>query len=118
MRERLIKIRKALHMTQEKFCESIAFTRSGYACIESGKNSVNDRLIYAICKEYNVNEDYIRYGKEPMFREQTSLENELAKKIAELIKSDDDWEKNMILKYLQLPQEKRNVVKEFLKSIQ
>lgn len=118
MRERLVKIRKSLHMSQEKFCENISFTRSGLASIECGKNSVNDRLIYAICKEYNVNEDYIRYGKEPMFREPTSVENELAKKITEVIKSDDDWEKNMILKYLQLPQEKRNIVKEFLKSIQ
>lgn len=118
MRERIIKIRKALDMSQEKFCEKLSFSRSGLANIESGKNSVNDRLIYAICKEYDVNEDYIRYGKEPMFRQPSTVENELAAKIAEVIKSDDEWEKNMILKYLQLPQEKRNVVKEFLKSIQ
>ena len=64
--ERIKELRKALGMTQEKFAERIGLKRNSVALIELGRDT-SDQTIFAICREFRVNEDWLRTGAGDMF---------------------------------------------------
>lgn len=113
MNNRLVDLRKALSLTQEQFGEKINLKRTAITAYEKGYNSINDRTIANICNTFNVNEDWLRYGTQPMFRPQQSADNELAAEVASLIKSKDDFTKNLILEILKLPEEQKIAMRDF-----
>ena len=55
--------------TLEKFGEPLGLKKSALSLIESGKNTLTEQNIKAICREYKVNEDWLRYGTGEMFVE-------------------------------------------------
>jgi len=67
--DRLIAVREALKITQRDFCKGIYVSQSYYAQIESGKRSVNDRIIALICSQYGVSKEYLLTGKGEIFSE-------------------------------------------------
>ena len=64
--ERIKELRKALGMTQEKFAERIGLKRNSVALIELGRDT-SEQTIFAICREFRVNEDWLRTGAGEMF---------------------------------------------------
>lgn len=62
MNERIKKIRKDLNLTQDEFAAKINLSRNFIAQIEIGTKVPSDRTIKQICKEFNVNEDWLRTG--------------------------------------------------------
>lgn len=71
MNERLKQLRKALDLTQQEFSDRIGGKRNTVAKYETGVNSPSAAVISLICREFNVNEDWLRTGQGEMFREQT-----------------------------------------------
>jgi len=69
MRERLKELRKYFNMSQREFCERFSMAQSTYAPMESGKKPIRDTYVKLICQAYNVNEDWLKNGIEPMFLE-------------------------------------------------
>jgi transcriptional regulator with XRE-family HTH domain len=65
--ERIKEIRDQLGISQVEFSERIFVSKSFYGDIEIGKKKVNDRIIFIISKQFNVNEEWIRTGKGEMF---------------------------------------------------
>ena len=66
---RIRELRSILGLSQVKF-SSITALSSGYiAGIETGRISVNDRLVKLICSSFNVNEAWLRHGEGDMFSE-------------------------------------------------
>ena len=65
--ERVRKVRKSYGLTLDKFGERIGLKKSAVSLIESGKNSLTDANIKSICREFNVNEEWLRYGTGAMF---------------------------------------------------
>jgi transcriptional regulator with XRE-family HTH domain len=65
--ERIKEIRTRLGLSQVEFSERIFLSKSFYGDIEIGKKKVNDRIIFIVSKQFNVNEDWIRTGKGEMF---------------------------------------------------
>lgn len=88
MNERIRKIRKALDLTQQEFAERIGMKRNSIALIESGRNT-SEQTIFAICREFNVNEEWLRTGEGEMFRILPE-EDELSVYIEELLMGTDD----------------------------
>ncbi len=73
--ERVKYLRKdILNLTQEIFAEKIMLKRNSLAQIEIGRNSITDRTIADICREFNVNEDWLRVGQGEIFIEQPTDE--------------------------------------------
>ncbi|MDG6614137.1 helix-turn-helix transcriptional regulator, partial [Staphylococcus aureus] len=68
MNERVKEVRKALGLTQEQFGKKINMGRSNLSLIESGKVNVSPRVINDICEKFQVNEDWLRFGKGEMFK--------------------------------------------------
>lgn len=70
MNERFKEIRIFLNLTQEEFGEKIGIkSRAHISALESGKRTITDRIINDLCREFNVSEDWLRYGKGTMFVE-------------------------------------------------
>lgn len=67
MNERIKKLRKELDMTQQKFGACIGIKGNTVAQWESGRNEPPDSAITFICKEFNVNEEWLRNGTGEMF---------------------------------------------------
>lgn len=64
--ERIKQLRKELGMTQEKFADRIGLKRNSVALIELGRET-SDQTIFAICREFRVNEEWLRTGAGEMF---------------------------------------------------
>ena len=62
MNERLKKLRKTLELTQQEFADRIGIKRNTLATYESGRNEPIDAVVSLICREFNVNEDWLRNG--------------------------------------------------------
>ena len=60
--ERIKKVRKALDLTQREFGEHIAMRQNSVAQVEMGRGT-SDQTIFAICREFNVNERWLRTGE-------------------------------------------------------
>lgn len=73
MNERLKQLRKALDLTQRVFAERIGTKQNTIATYEMGRNNPSDPIIHSICREFNVNEDWLRNGSGEMFIEKTTF---------------------------------------------
>ncbi len=68
IKERLNRIRKHLHLTQQEFADKLGVKRNTVATYETGKSNPSDSAVALICKEFNVNEEWLRNGTGEMFR--------------------------------------------------
>lgn len=64
--ERIKELRKALNLTQIAFGERIGLKQNSVALIEAGR-ATSDQTIFAICREFRVNEAWLRTGAGEMF---------------------------------------------------
>lgn len=67
MKERIKQLRKALGMTQQRFADAIGVRQNTVAQYEIGRNEPIDSVVNLICKEFNVNETWLRTGEGDMF---------------------------------------------------
>ena len=64
---RIKELRTAVGITQAKFAKRIAVVASYISEIESGIRDINERAIRLTIAEFNVNENWLRYGHGTMF---------------------------------------------------
>lgn len=110
MNERVKEVRKELNLTLEEFGNRIGFTRSSMSNIETGYRNVTERLILAICREFSVNEEWLRTGAGDMFLVTREDYIEKVSRSYNLDKLDEA----IINTYMSFPPEKRAVIKEFI----
>lgn len=67
--ERVRKIRKEKELTLEKFGEKVGVTKQTVSRIENGVNSLTEQMLLSICREFGVNEEWLRTGEGEMFVE-------------------------------------------------
>ena len=60
--ERVKEVRKSLGLTLDKFGQPLGLKKSGLSLIENGINNVSEQLIKSICREYSVDENWLRTG--------------------------------------------------------
>lgn len=63
--ERVKAVRKSkeVNLTLEKFGERLGIKKSTLSAIETGRNALTEQNIRSICREFNVNEDWLRTGE-------------------------------------------------------
>ena len=110
--ERVREIRKALGLTLDKFGEKLGVQKSAVSKIEKSANSLTDQMAKAICREYNVNYDYLIYGDGEMFDDlpQTTLD--------ELFQQYhlDDLDRQIIEFYILHAKELREKIKNYIQE--
>ena len=59
---RIYAIRKDQNLNQEEFGKRIGVSRSAVCNYENGTRPVGEQIILAVCREFGVNETWMRYG--------------------------------------------------------
>lgn len=96
MKDRIKKIRKEFDLTQQKFADRIGVKQNTVAQYEMGRNVPIDSVITLICREFNVNENWLRTGEGDMFIERTRDE-QIASFVGSLqANADDSFKKRFI----------------------
>ena len=108
MINRIIYLREQEGLSQEKFAQRLGLSRNFINQAENGKKNFSDRTIKDICREFNINEDWLRYGKEPM---NNPIEDKLSTYMAQIAIGDDDFIKDLIEVYMELDQTSKDALK-------
>lgn len=111
--ERIKEIRKTLDLTLDKFGEKLGVTKQTVSRIENGVNNVTDQMARSVCREYNVNYDYLMYGEGEMF---DNLPQTIVDELC--VQYDlNDFDKALVEMYVSLPAESRERIKEYMKQL-
>lgn len=111
--ERVNEVRKSLGLTLEKFGEKLGVTKTTISRIEKGVNNLTDQMAISICREYNVNYDYLMYGEGEMF-------DDLPQTIVDELCAQydlNDFDKELVEMYVSLPAGSRERIKEYMKQL-
>lgn len=96
MNDRIKKLRKELGLTLDKFGEKLGVTKPTISRIENGVNNVTEQMIKSICREFNVNETWLRTGEGEMFVDMDT-EDELMRWAGEVLSgSDTSFQKRFV----------------------
>ena len=100
-------------MSQADFASRLGVTGAGISKIESGQRNLTDQMILLICKEFNVNENWLRYGTGDIYQKESPdcLEQLVLKY------SLNEFDKNLIYEYAKLDEKKRAAIKEYVLNI-
>lgn len=80
--DRVLKIRKASGLSQAAFAEQLNLSQNFIWMVEKGQREPSDRTISDICREFNVNEQWLRTGQGNMFLPKTR-----AQEIGEIVQN-------------------------------
>lgn len=89
MKDRIKQLRKELKLTQQGFADRIGVKQNTVATYEIGRNPPNDTVINLICREFDVNENWLRTGEGEMFRKLTRDER-IADFVADVLRDEPD----------------------------
>ena len=103
--ERLKFLRNQLNLTTRAFGSAINMSGGAITNMEKGIRNITDRTIRDICREYNVNPEWLINGNEPIFEDVT---REL---------DIDDEVRQLTKQYSLLNNEDQELVKKLINSL-
>jgi len=116
--ERIRNLRKTLGLTMEKFGKHLGVGKTAISNIENGNRNVTDQMFKLICREFNVNENWLRTGNGEMF---IIPKDETATIVSDLLESTDNTFYNLILDivktYQNLKPIDQNIIKTFCQQL-
>lgn len=96
MNERIKHLRKdILKISQKEFADKLGLSENFVWMIEKGSRIPSDRTISDICRIFDIQEDWIRYGLEPM-KTVKSKEEEIAELVGSALSGTSDFKKAVI----------------------
>lgn len=93
--ERFREIYKGSGLSQEKFADKINRGRGEVANIIYDKTTPKDGIIKSVCATYGIQEDWLRYGLEPMRAERTP-EEEVTELVGRVFAGDSEFQKAFV----------------------
>lgn len=89
LKDRFKELRKELNVTQQEFADKLKISRNFVAQIEMGSKVPSDRTIDDVCREFNVDEEWLRTGKGSMFVPGIK-DKQISAMLADVMKSGED----------------------------
>lgn len=110
--ERVKEVRKALGLTLDKFGEKVGVKKQTVSRIENGVNNITDQMVLSICREFNVNYDFLMNGEGEMFDDlpQTVLDELCAQYDL------DDLDRTLVEMYIEMPEQVRDYLKQEIRK--
>lgn len=99
MNERISTIIEASGIKKTVFADRLNVSQAFVSQLCSGVKQPSDRTIADICREFNVNEDWLRTGEGEMFKPLSRSET-IAKFAGELMKDEDDSFRRQLIEAL------------------
>lgn len=87
--DRIKQVRKDNQLTIVKFGERIGISNPAVSMMETGKSNPSDQTIRSICREFKVNEIWLRTGEGDMFQAMTENE-ELAAYLGDVMHDEPE----------------------------
>lgn len=97
--ERVKELRKQVNLTQQAFADRLNLKRNTVGSYEVNVVEPSDRTISDICREFNVNETWLRTGEGEMFNQITQSEK-LAAFLADITSNEEDSFKRQFVEVL------------------
>lgn len=114
MKDRIKKIRKEYKLTQVEFGERIGVKGNTITNYENGLRTPTDAVILSICREFNINEDWLRTGTGEM---RIPRSGKLSSYMSEIVTGDDDFIRDLIEVYMELDKTSKDALKEIAKRM-
>lgn len=93
--ERVSLIVKDSKLNQTDFASKISISQQYLSQICNGKKTPSDRTISDICRIFDIQEDWLRYGLEPM-RAAKSRDEEIAELVGSALNGSSEFKKAVI----------------------
>ena len=87
--ERVKEVRKSLNLTMEQFGNKLGVTKVAISNIEKEKRNLTEQMSLAICREFNVSEEWLKTGEGEMYQ-QLSEDEEIAGIVSDLLEEGKD----------------------------
>lgn len=113
MNLRIRKVRKMLDLTQKEFAERLGIKQNSIALIESGKRNTSNQVVLSICREFNVDEKWLRTGIGNMFN--TKIEDDISEIVDKYNLSL--YGEQIIRTYIEMNDKQRSVIDDFVKNL-
>ena len=94
-RERFLYVLKESNCTKSKAAEKLNVSPAFITQLCSGASNPSDRTISDICRIFDIEEDWLRHGLEPM-RAERSRDEEIAELVSRALKGSGDFKKAVI----------------------
>ena len=118
MNDRIKKIRRELKMTQDDFGKRIGLARNSVANYEIGRRTPTNAVITSICREFGVNEVWLRTGEggESNMFSKMSKDDRYSISLGKLAASDNKFIQNALITLAETDPDKLKVIEEFMKK--
>ena len=123
MNIRLKEIRTHFKMSQEEFGKRIGIeSRAHISALENGNRTITERIIKDVCREFNVNEQWLRTGEGEPFRERP-LSEEVGYYVEDLLDYEGhgnpfyDAIIEMMKEYTELDEKSQSVIREYFRNV-
>ena len=108
MKDRIKKVRTTNKLTMEQFGNRIGITKSSVSLLESGKNSPSEQTLKLICKEFNINMDWLQTGKGDMNKE---VPNKFSFYLGQIEGGNDELIQDLIEVYMELDSDSKKALR-------
>lgn len=117
MHDRIKEVRTVLGLSQQEFADRIGIKRGAVANYEVGRNEPIDAIISLICREFHVDERWLRTGDGKMFTA-TTRDEEIMDFVADTMQDDEDnFRRRFLLALSRLPEERWADIEAFARQI-
>ncbi|MCC0740554.1 helix-turn-helix domain-containing protein [Clostridioides sp. ZZV14-5902] len=116
IKDRIKEIREDAGLSQKDFGSKVKLSRSQISCYEKGIRDATDRSIKDICREFDINENWLRFGEgeKHSISEKDSL---LAEVLAEITISDNMSMKEIIIKLCELDEQYLDLINKLIDGL-
>lgn len=120
--QRVRELRSSLNLTLEKFGEKLGVGKTAISKIEHQERNLTEQMSLSICREFNVNEQWLRTGEGEMFRERSPSE-EIGYYVEDLLEYDGhgnpfyDMIVEMMKTYVELDEKSQAVIRSYFQSV-
>lgn len=113
MKDRLRLLRKTLGLNQVDFGARIGIGGTAISKFEKGTNAISDSLVLLVCREFNVNEEWLRHGSGEMFSQHSAdLVEQMARQYGLGL-----YGEQLLATYLQLSDADKKAVERFVSQL-
>ena len=114
--ERIKEVRKGADLTQREFAERIGAKQNTVAQYEIGRNVPIDPVINSICREFGVNEVWLRTGEGEPFQEETRQE-QIMRFATQTVKGSDEFRKAFVSMLAKMDSEDWNALAKIFEQL-
>lgn len=116
MGNRIRELRKILGLNQDELGKKIGITNTAVSKLEKGERNITEQVVLSICREFNVNEEWLRNGNGEMFTPH-DIDEDLAFAFGQISAVKNDELKKALLLLTELTDEQIIYIANMVKAL-